>query len=253
MGLTEKFKENSCKLILYVINETFHSYVNIKCLTIFSSFFFLSSYWAPPPWPPLYICLFYRRVGGLAWGHILLRGRINSWVLWLIHWTNSCSPSYSPLLKCPSHPRRGAARRHCLPLPQLLKLSSLSCKKCTFLDRSSPRPPKAEVWCEQGLVRGEGHSRLDVAATSLSVWARFSRAPLLESSGFGTAVPVWSWGWMTVVSIWVKSFWCVAEKGLLRTAEKRVGICADIRSEVSEAGLGFCLGSLPPSFNVTEN
>lgn len=117
MGLTEKFKENSCKLILYVINETFHSYVNIKCLAIFPLFFFLSSYWAPPPWPPLYICLFYRRVGGLAWGHILLRGRINSWVLWLIHWTNSCSPSYSPLLECPSHPRRGAARRHCLPLP----------------------------------------------------------------------------------------------------------------------------------------
>lgn len=40
MGLTEKFKENSCKLILYVINETFHSYVNIKCLGIFFPFFF---------------------------------------------------------------------------------------------------------------------------------------------------------------------------------------------------------------------
>lgn len=135
MGLTEKFKENSCKLILYVINETFHSYVNIKCLAIFFPLFFsLSSYWAPPPWPPLHVCLFYGMVGGLAWGHILLRGRINSWVLWLIHRTNSCSPSNSPLLGCPSHPRRGAARRHCLP--QLLKLSPVSCKKCTFLDRS---------------------------------------------------------------------------------------------------------------------
>lgn len=25
------------------------------------------------------------------------------------------------------------------------------------------------------------------------------------------------------------------------------------RSEVDEAGMGFCLGSLPPSFSVTEN
>lgn len=58
---------------------------------------------------------------------------------------------------------------------------------------------------------------------------------------------------MTVASVQVKSFWCVAEKGLSRTAWKRVDICADRRSEVSEAGLGFCLGSLPPSFNVTEN
>lgn len=81
----------------------------------------------------------------------------------------------------------------------------------------------------------------------------FFRAPLLQGSGFGTAVPVWSWDWMTVASIWVKSFPCVAEKGLSRTAEKRVAICADIRSEFSEAGLGFCLGSLPPSSNVTEN
>lgn len=92
-----------------------------------------------------------------------------------------------------------------------------------------------------------------MAATSPSAWATFSTAPLSQSSGFGTAVPVWSWGWMTLASIWVKSFWCVAEKGLSRTAEKRVDICADIRSEVSEAGLGFCLGSLPPSSNVTEN
>lgn len=138
VGLTEKFKENSCKLILYVINETFHSYVNNKCLAIFSSFFPLSSSWAPPPWPPLYICLFYRLVGGLAWAHILLRGRINSWVLWLIHWTNSCSLSNSPLLGCLSHPGRGAARGHCLPLPQLLKLSPLSCKKCPFLDQITP-------------------------------------------------------------------------------------------------------------------
>lgn len=185
VGLTEKFKENSCKLILYVINETFHSYVNIKCLAIFSSFFSLSSYWAPPPWPPLYICLFCRMVGGLAWGHILLRGRINSWVLWLIHWTNSCSPSNSPLLGCPSHPRRGAARRHCLLLPQLLKLSSLSCKKWTFLDRSTPHPVK-QRW-GGSLVSGEGHSRLAVAATSPRVWPRFSGAPLLQSSGFGNA------------------------------------------------------------------
>lgn len=83
--------------------------------------------------------------------------------------------------------------------------------------------------------------------------AGFPRAPLLQSSGFGTTEPVWSWGWMTVASIQVKSFWCVAEKGLSRTAQKGVDICADIRSEVSEAGLRFCLGSLPPTFNVTEN
>lgn len=56
-----------------------------------------------------------------------------------------------------------------------------------------------------------------------------------------------------VALIWVKSFWRVGGKGLSRTGERRGAVCADVRSEVSEAGLGFCLGSLPPSFSVTEN
>lgn len=144
VGLTEKFKENSCKLILYVINETFHSYVNIKCLGIFFPFFFFSSSWAPLPWPPLCVCLFYRMVGGLAWGHILLRGRINSWVLWLIHRANSCSPSNLPLLSCPSHPRRWAARRQCLPLPQLFKFSVRFFNK-NALSLAEPRHADLEV------------------------------------------------------------------------------------------------------------
>lgn len=53
--------------------------------------------------------------------------------------------------------------------------------------------------------------------------------------------------------VWVKSFWRVGEKGLSRTGEERVDVYADVRSEICEAGLGFCLGSLPPSFSVTEN
>lgn len=53
--------------------------------------------------------------------------------------------------------------------------------------------------------------------------------------------------------IWVKSFWRVGEKGLLRTGEQQVDVHADVGSEVAEAGLGLCLGSLPPSFSVTEN
>lgn len=91
-------------------------------LGYFFLLFYLSSYWAPSPWPPLCVCLFCRMVGGLAWGYIPLGGRINSWVLWLIHWANSCSASNSPLLRCPSHPQRGAARRQCLSLPPLLEL-----------------------------------------------------------------------------------------------------------------------------------
>lgn len=81
-------------------------------------------------------------VGGLAWGHILSGGRINSWVLWLIHWANSCSPSNSPLLRCPSHPRRGAARRQCLPLPGLWKFSVRFLKENAL---SLTEPPRAQV------------------------------------------------------------------------------------------------------------
>lgn len=58
---------------------------------------------------------------------------------------------------------------------------------------------------------------------------------------------------MLVALVWVKSFWRVGEKGLSRTGEERGDVCADIRSKVGEAGLPFCLGSLPPSFSVTEN
>lgn len=221
VGLTEKFKENSCKLILYIINETFHSYVNIKCLAIFFPLLFpLSSYWAPPPWPPLYVCLFYRMVGGLAWGHILLRGRINSWVLWLIHWTNSCSPSNSPLLGCPSHPRRGAARRPCLPLLSCWNSFPFLVKNALSLTEPPHTPVKQRCdlspW-PAGLQRasslGEGHSRLAVAATSPSVWARFSRAHLLQSSGFATAVPVWSWGCRQLLQYGLKAFGVLERKG----------------------------------------
>lgn len=58
---------------------------------------------------------------------------------------------------------------------------------------------------------------------------------------------------MLVAFIWVKSFWRLGEKGLSRTGEEQVDVYVDVRSEVGEAGLGFCLGSLPPSFGVTEN
>lgn len=58
---------------------------------------------------------------------------------------------------------------------------------------------------------------------------------------------------MLVPLIWVKSFWRVGEKGLSRTGEKRADVYGDVRSEVGEAELGFCLGSLPPRFSVTEN
>lgn len=67
MGLTEKFKENSCKLILYVINETLHSYVNIKCLGfLFYFVLFFSSLLLSPPLPDLHGAVFVREEGGRA-------------------------------------------------------------------------------------------------------------------------------------------------------------------------------------------
>lgn len=211
VGLTEKFKENSCKLVLYVINETFHSYVNIKRLAIFSAFFPLSSYWASRPWPPLCICLFYRRVGGLVWGHILLRGRINSWVLWLIQWTNSCSPSNSPLLGCPSHPRRGAARRPCLP--RLLKLSALSCWKCPVLGRH-PVPVRGRGACEppasglQHLLSAAGARRMaPLAGQHFPGLPSYRVVALAQQSLFGAGA---GWQWLQYK---LKAFGVLQRKG----------------------------------------
>lgn len=156
---------------------------------IFSLFLLFSFYWAPLPWPPLCVCLFYRMVGGLAWGHILLGGRINSWVLWLIHRANSCSPSNSPLLRRPSRPRRWAARRQCLP--QSSKFS-VHCFNKNALSSTKPHHAELEVPIRAPLPAplcgafhaSQGHGTCSAAPTSPNIWARFSRvACLLQSSG----------------------------------------------------------------------
>lgn len=150
-------------------------------------------------------------VGGLVWGHILLRGRINSWVLWLIEWTNSCSPSNSPLLGCPSHPRRGAARRHCLP--QLLKLSPLSCSKCPFLGQH-PVP----VW-SRGAVWAPGqraaatpsaagtHRMAPLAGQDFPGLPSYRVATLAQQSLFGAGA---GWQWLQYR---LKAFGVLQRKG----------------------------------------
>lgn len=147
MGLTEKFKENSCKLILYVINETFHSYVNIKCLGIF--FPFSSFPLTELPLPDLH----YMFVCFMGWW-VGWHGGIFSWEEELI--AESCDsfteqtavlPPIHPSSDVHPTPGEELPEGNCLPLPQLLKLS------VHFLNENAlswAEPPhaqaKAEVW-----------------------------------------------------------------------------------------------------------
>lgn len=103
------------------------------------------------------------------------------------------------------------------------------------------------------LFASEGPDGQLVSATPGRVLARFSGTRFLQSGGFATAVSVQNQCWVLLALIWVKSFSCVGEKGLLRTERKQVNVYESERSEVDETWLGFCLGSLPPSFSVTEN
>lgn len=212
VGLTEKFKENSCKLILYVINETFHSYVNIKCLGIF--FPFSSFPLTELPLPDLH----YMFVCFMGWW-VGWHGGIFSWEEELI--AESCdSFTEQTAVLSPIHPSSDVhptpgeelPEGNCLPLPQLLKLSvhflnenALSWAEPPHVQakrRCGYEPPRPAPWWGAPSP-SEGRGRWSVAATSQSARARFCRAHPLRSSAFATAVPVQSWGWMLVALIWV--------------------------------------------------
>lgn len=77
--------------------------------------------------------------------------------------------------------------------------------------RCDPSPWPAGLQRASPLV--EGRSWLGVAATSPGVWARFSGAHLLQSSGFATAVPVWSWGCRQCLQYGLKAFGVLERKG----------------------------------------
>lgn len=173
VGLTEKFKENSCKLILYVINETFHSYVNIKCLGIFFPFFSFPLTELPlPDLHYVFVCF----VGWWVGWH----GGIFPWEEELI--AESCDSfteqtAVLPLIHPSSdvHPTPGEELPEGSVCLCLCCWSSLSTFLRTSLDRATPRSRGADTSPWSLLYVGGS-----VVATSPSLKKIFQGSLLIE-------------------------------------------------------------------------